>query len=169
MNTPTPTLSHQDIEEESLLHIVCPTQKRLLPVLLAGCWCLMFIPAIARHLSGPSQDYAYAWLAITLSTGALFAILLYRSYVFRDELCIVRGSSAPKAYKFLLSAETIRAVRVLPSAQAWSSEGKLESLGLSDGRIEIETSTQSFRFGAGLDEYSTHNTVNKILRFCGLN
>lgn len=100
--------------------------------------------------------------------GVLFAVLVYRSYFFRDELCIIRGSSTPKEYKVLLSVETIRAVRVLPAADAWSSEGKLDSFGLSEGRIEIETKTQTFRFGAGLDEYSTQNTVFKIERFCGL-
>lgn len=168
LNTLTQTLSKQNIADESTLHIVCPTQKRPLPLLLACFWCLVFVPAIVKHLSNLTKNYSYVWLALTLLFGAFFAILVYRSFIFHDELCIFRGSSAPKGYKFLLAAETIRAVRILPVVEPWSSEGKLEMLALSQGRIEIETTTQSFRFGSGLHAYVVEETLEKIVHFCRL-
>ena len=124
---------------------------------------------MVRHLSSPTKNYSYIWLALTLLGGAFFAMTVYRSFFFRDELCIFRGSSPPKGYKFFLAAEAIRAVHVLPVAEPWSSKEKLETLALSQGRIEVETTNQSFRFGAGLTEYMVEETVEKIVCFCGLN
>lgn len=137
--------------------------------MLVCFWCLGFVPAIVTDLSNPTKNYSYVWLVLTLLFGAFFAVMAYRSFIFRDELCIFRGGRTPKGYKFLLAAETIRAVRILPVAEPWSSEGKLEMLALSQGRIEIETTTQSYRFGAGLNEYMVEGTVDKIVCFCGLN
>ena len=169
LNTDMKTLSQQSTADDALLHIVCPTQKRLLPLILACFWCLVFVPVIAKHLSSPTKNYSYLWLVFTLLVGAFFAMLVYRSFFFRDELCIYRASTAPKGYKFLLDAESIRAVHIFPVADSWSSEGKLDSVGLSEGRIEIETTTQSFPFGAGLTEYMVEGTADKIVDFCRLN
>lgn len=97
----------------------------------------------------------------------LVLAMLYRSFVFRDTLCIYKGNDVPDGM-LVVAAASIRSVRALPAPQAWSAEGKWDALGMYPGPIEIDTDSGAFRFGAGLSGYMVGETVDRIAAFCGL-
>lgn len=152
--------------EAAVLRIVCPTQKRLLPVLLAAFLLLFMVPATFRNLR---TSEGMSWLPLVVL--ALFCLLvlatLYRSFVFRDAICIYKGSEIPDGI-IVVAAASIRSVRALPAPQAGSVEAKWDTLGMYPGPIDIDTDGGSFRFGAGLSGYMVEKTVDRIAEFCGL-
>ena len=159
-----PAREHQPAGD-AVLRIVCPTQKRLLPVLLAGFLLLFLLPKAVG--SGTSEEVSWLPLVVLAAMCLLVLATLYRSFVFRDALCIYQGSEVPDGL-LVVAASSIRSVRALPAPQAWSVEGKWDALGMYPGPIEIGTDSGAFRFGAGLSAWMVEETVDRIAAFCGL-
>lgn len=151
----------------SELRIVCPTQKRLLPVLLAAFLLLVMLPATFGNTRRAPQDGSWLALAVLAVSCLLVLATLYRSFVFRDALCIYKGDAAPQGM-LVLPAASIRSVRALPAPDAWSAEAKWDQLGMYAGPIEIDTDSGAVRFGAGLSALMVEETVDRIAGFCGL-
>lgn len=148
-----------------VLHIVCPTQKRG----FAACMSFCFVCLLAYGLaSGARRDLSpgvIIFTACALVIVSVAAWALYRNFVFRDELYIaLDGQLPPIELAFLL--DEIRAVRLLPAPEAWTPEAKWDALGFGHGRIEIETATHRYRFGAGLDQAGAEAALERIHGFC---
>lgn len=162
---PSAPAREQQPAGDAVLRIVCPTQKRLLPVLLAGFLLLFMLPKAVG--SGTSEEVSWLPLVVLAVMCLLVLATLYRSFVFRDALCIYQGSEVPDGL-LVVAASSIRSVRALPAPQAWSAEGKWDALGMYPGPIEIGTDSGAFRFGAGLSAWMVEETVDRIAVFCGL-
>lgn len=110
------------------------------------------------------------WLTfiLVIGLGLLALVSLYRSFVFRDALCIYKGSDIPTRGKRVVAADKIRSVRVLPVPGSATQEAKWGALGFARGLIDIGTDTGSLRFGVGLDRVQSEATAERIARFCGL-
>jgi len=104
--------------------------------------------------------------ACALVIMVLAACALYRNFVFRDALYIAREGSLPASIPLAFMVHEIRAVRLLPRHEAWTPEGKWDSLGFGQGRIEIDTATHRYHFGIGLDEFEAEAALNRIVDFC---
>ena len=163
---PSATANEHQPASDTVLRIVCPTQKRLLPALLAAFLLLFLLPKAVVG-SGTSEEVSWLPLVVLAAMCLLVLATLYRSFVFRDALCIYRGSEVPDGL-LVVAASSIRSVRALPAPQAWSAEGKWDSLGMYPGPIEIDTDSGAFRFGAGLSAWMVEETVDRIAVFCGL-
>jgi len=162
---PSATAREHQPASDAVLRIVCPTQKRKLPVLLAGFLLLFLLPKAVG--SGTSEEVSWLPLVVLAVMCLLVLATLYRSFVFRDALCIYRGSEVPDGL-LVVAASSIRSVRALPAPQAWSAEGKWDALGMYPGPIEIDTDSGAFRFGAGLSAWMVEETVDRIAAFCAL-
>lgn len=164
---PTRTAARGAEDGPRTLHLVCPTQKRPAPVVMAGIFFLAFLPASLRNVSSP-EELPLPWLGVVCLFALALLGALYRSLVYRDELLVYRGEAPPAGAMLALAAGSIRSVGVVPAASPWSAEGKWDALGFGEGPIEIETDTHVYRFGVGLDPYMVDETVDRIAAFCGL-
>lgn len=166
---PSPSLASPQ-SRPAPLRIVCPPQRRPLALVLAVLSCGVIAPGIWRVLSGQvERSYLYLWIAGLMAVGS--ATLVYRNLAVRDTLWLAWDGQggAPLAEDVLvLDAGRVRAVRLLPAPGPYSSEGKMATLGLAPGRIEIEADGMVYRFGAGLGRHRLEETVMRIERYCGL-
>ena len=148
-----------------VLHIVCPTQKRG----FAACMSFCFVCLLAYGLaSGARRDLSPGVIIFTACALAIVSVAawaLYRNFVFRDELYIACDGELPPI-ELAFRLEDIRAVRLLPAPEAWTPEAKWDALGFGHGRIEIETATHRYFFGAGLDQDGAEKTLERIHGFC---
>lgn len=154
--------------QNDTLHIVCPRQWHLMPIMLAFPFMLILVPGLQHHWARLPES-AGAWLPFAIMLGmVLVAVgMLYRNLVFRDTLTIVRGEGTP-GQRLTCFASEIVSVRRLPTPEPSSSAGKWATLGLGQGLIEIRTANECFRFGVGLDDYALDATTDRIAAFCGL-
>jgi len=164
---PSATADEHPPAGDAVLRIVCPTQKRMLPVLVGAFLLLFLLPATFRNLRRAPDDVSWLPLVVLAVMCLLVLAMLYRSFVFRDALCIYKGGDVPDGM-LVVAAGSIRSVRALPAPQAWSAEGKWDALGMYPGPIEIDTDSGAFRFGAGLSGYMVGETVDRIAAFCSL-
>jgi len=141
-----------------------------MPLLVSTVALCMIVPGWWRQLSGPEEPrYLSLWVSVLFAVG--FGMLVYRNLWVRDSLWLAWSMEADVAADtdaLVLDAATVRAVRVLPAAGAYSEEGKWVSLGLAAGRIEIETADDVVRFGAGLSTHRLGETAERIEAYCGL-
>ncbi|WP_159627976.1 hypothetical protein [Massilia puerhi] len=148
-----------------VLHIVCPTQKRGFAACMSFCFVCLLAYGLASGARNNLSPGVIVFTACALAIVSVAAWALYRNFVFRDELYIAReGELPPIELAFLL--DEIRAVRLLPAPEAWTPEAKWEALGFGHGRIEIETATHRYHFGAGLDERAANDALQRINGFC---
>ena len=129
-----------------------------------------FVWVVASGLAnGWEHELSFALVLLTACAVVIIvlaACALYRNFVFKDALYIAREGSLPPSVPLAFLAHDIRAVRLLPKPQAWTPEGKWESLGFGQGRIEIDTATHRYHFGIGLDEYEAEAALRRIVDFC---
>ena len=148
-----------------VLHIVCPTQKRG----FAACMSFCFVCLLAYGLaSGARRDLSPGVIIFTACALAIVSVAawaLYRNFVFRDELYIAQAGELPPI-ELAFRPDGIRAVRLLPAPEAWTPEAKWDALGFGHGRIEIETATHRYHFGAGLDQHEAEAVLERIQGFC---
>jgi len=109
LDLPSATGSEHQPAGGAVLRIVCPTQKRLLPVLLAGFLLLFLLPKAVG--SGTSEEVSWLPLVVLAAMCLLVLATLYRSFVFRDALCIYQGSEAPMACSWWRPAASARCAR----------------------------------------------------------
>jgi len=148
-----------------VLHIVCPTQKRGFAALMSFCFVCLLAYGLASGARRDLSPGVIVFTACALAIVSVAAWALYRNFVFRDELYIAReGELPPIELAFVL--DEIRAVRLLPAPEAWTPEAKWEALGFGHGRIEIETATHRYHFGAGLDQAGAEAALERIHGFC---
>ena len=155
------------MNDDELLTIVCPRQMLAQPIMLS-CVLVPFLSFILAK-AWEALPAARAWPPFVVGLAMLAVVLgiLYRNLVFRDRLYIARDKhawQAPAPY----SVDEIVAIRLLPPPEWYGFEGKNAAIGLGQGRIEIETTTERIRFGLGLNEYALVSTMDRIAAFCGL-
>ena len=155
------------MNQTDTLRIVCPRQVHLMPIALGGLFMIMLVPALPRAWAGVPQARAFLSLAVMLAMLIFVAGMLYRNLVFRDTLCIVRGTGQPDQRPTCCAHELV-SIRRLPTPGTFSPEGKWTALGLGRGLIEIRTADECFRFGVGVDEHAIDAAVGPIAAFCGL-
>jgi len=147
-----------------VLHIVCPTQKRGFAAFMSFCFVCLLVYGLASS-QGDLTPGAAVFTACALSIVSVAGWALYRNFVFKDELYIAGEGELP-SIELAFLADQIRAVRLLPAPEAWTPEAKWDAIGFGQGRIEIETATHRYRFGAGLDELQARAAVERIQSFC---
>lgn len=148
-----------------VLHIVCPTQKRGFAAFMSFCFVCVLAYGLASGARRDLSPGVIVFTACALAIVSVAAWALYRNFVFRDELYIAcDGELPPIELAFML--EDICAVRLLPTPEAWTPEAKWDALGFGHGRIEIETATDRYHFGAGLDEQAVKETLARIHEYC---
>ena len=148
-----------------VLHIVCPTQKRGFAAFMSFCFVCLLVYGLASSSQGDLSPGVAIFTACALSIVTVAAWALYRNFVFRDELYIARDGELP-SIELAFLAEQVRAVRLLPAPEPWTPEAKWDAIGFGHGRIEIETASHCYHFGAGLDEQQARAAVEQIQGFC---
>jgi len=163
---PLTTVQENQAPGGAMLHLVCPAQKRLLPVWAGFAWLLLVWRSVSLHEASDRQPWLTSFLVIGFGLFAL--VSLYRSFVFHETLCIYKGSDIPKRGKRVVATDKVRSVRVLPVPGSATQEAKWGALGFARGLIDIGTDTGSLRFGVGLDIVQSAAAAERIARFCGL-
>ena len=147
------------------LHIVCPTRKRGFAACMSFCFVCLLAYGLASGARRGLSAGVIVFTACALAIVSVAAWAMYRNFVFRDELYIAcDGELPPIELAFVL--DEIRAVRLSPAPEPWTPEAKWEALGFGHGRIEIETATRRYHFGAGLDQRETQAALERIQGFC---
>lgn len=152
---------------DDLLTIVCPRQMRAEPVMLSCTMLLFLIATLVVNREALLDPRAWLPLVVILFMLGLALGILYRNLLFRDRLYIARDKQAWRA-PAPFGVDEIVSVRRLPHPDFYSMEASCARLGLGQGLIEIETSTERFRFGVGLHEYAIEPTIERIAAFCSL-
>lgn len=148
-----------------VMHIVCPTQKRGFAASMSFCFVCLLVYGLASSSQRDLTPGVATFTACALAIVSVAGWALYRNFVFKDELYIASEGDLP-SIELAFMADQIRAVRLLPAPEAWTPEAKWDALGFGQGRIEIETATHRYRFGAGLDEPEARAAVERIQGFC---
>lgn len=151
---------------EPVLHIICPPQRRLPPVILFGLVALILLSAVYGNIQSILAGEKYSLLLVALVIFAAGAVIVYRNLFFQDQIYFLAPSASPPGPFPSINAADVISVRRLPAPDAFSVEGKMLWLGLGQGRIEIETSDDRFSFGVGLDEFVVDETIHRIIDFC---
>jgi len=154
--------------DNQVLHIKCPRQNRWFPFLLSCLGFLIIGPGLIEELAKPFSEFAFLHVILLSAIFLLLCLILYRNFFYRDQLFLYRGVQPISKFGLIISTDMIHGVRILPPVEAMSPEGKMDSLGLGAGRIEIDTDYGPFRFGVGLGEYMVNEIFVKIVDFCGL-
>lgn len=146
------------------LHIICPAQRTFLGIALPSITILMLGVGLFR------QDFHFSLYAVVAAVFFAAALaLLYRNLFYREALYVLRvGTDAPEAARICVRTSEIVGLRRLPDPIGFSAEQKWASIGLGKGLIEIETRTDTFRFGGGLGNYEIEANINRIAAFCAL-
>ena len=147
-----------------VLHIVCPTQKRGFAAAMSFCFVCLLAYGLASGARRDLSPGVIIFTACALSIVSVAAWALYRNFVFRDELYIAHAGQLPPI-ELAFRPDEIRAVRLLPAPEAWTPEAKWDALGFGHGRIEIETATHRYHFGAGLDQREAEAAMERIQGF----
>lgn len=148
-----------------VLHIVCPPQKRGFAAFMSFCFVCLLAYGLA---SGERRDLSAGVILFTACALAIVTVAawaLYRNFVFRDELYIAPAGELPPI-ELAFRPDEIRAVRLLPAPEVWTPEAKWDALGFGHGRIEIETASRCYHFGAGLDQHAAEAALARIQGFC---
>jgi len=148
-----------------VLHIVCPTQKRGFAAFMSFCFVCLLAYGLASGARRDLSPGVIVFTACALAIVSVAAWALYRNFVFRDELYIAHAGELPPI-ELAFRSDEILGVRLLPAPEAWTPEAKWDALGFGHGRIEIETATHRYHFGAGLDEKAVKETLERIHDFC---
>jgi hypothetical protein len=148
--------------DNSMLRIVCPTQKRAPPIFLCCIGLAILLTGAEIHLSRASKSTPYFFLEAAVVMGVCFVTILYRNLFWCDEICIWRNKALQGICMFDLAAEDICSIRRCHSPDPWSSGGQMQWLGFGSGCIEIRTESQFLRFGVGLSEHLVDETIDLL-------
>jgi hypothetical protein len=155
------------MEHGAMLHLTCPRQRLVAPTFL--CIAGMLVLSTAYRNSWPriAAGEAYLFVAVSLLMMAFLLVILYRNFVYQDQLLIEHGALPVHGMGAIcLDARDIVSVRLLPGTTVSAFESRMAWLGIGEGLIEIDTAIHRYRFGAGLDMYRAEAAVQQIATFC---
>lgn len=150
-----------------MLHLTCPRQRLVAPTFLCIAGILVLATAYRNSWPRIVAGDAYPFVAVSLLMLAFLFVILYRNFVYRDQLLIDHGAPPVRGMGAIcLDARDIVSVRLLPLSALSDFESRMAWLGLGQGLIEIDTATHRYRFGAGLDMHGAEAAVQQIAAFC---
>lgn len=155
------------MEKAGMLHLSCPRQRLVAPTVLCVAGMLVLNTAYRNSWSRILAGDAYLFVAVSMLMMLALLAILYRNFVFQDQLYIAHDA-LPTGGKgdLCLDARDIVSARLLPASALSAFECKMAWLGLGQGRIEIDTTSHRYRFGAGLDAVRAEAAVERIAAFC---
>lgn len=149
------------------LHLTCPRQCLLAPTLLCIAGILVLTTAYRNGWPRIVAGEAYLFVAVSLFMAVFLVVILYRNFVYQDQLLIGHGALPVRGMGAIcLDARDIVSVRLRPASTISAFESRMAWLGMGQGLIEIDTATQRYRFGAGLDIYRAEAALQQIAAFC---
>ncbi|MES2899097.1 MAG: hypothetical protein V4723_05170 [Pseudomonadota bacterium] len=97
----------------------------------------------------------------------VFAALIYRNTVHRDELAVFKDAAAPEPGRLDFCCAEISGVEVEPEPGWMSYRWRMANFGLGRGSVLIHTDSGQHHFGIGLPEAQAQQVAREILTFCG--
>lgn len=155
------------MEHGAMLHLTCPRQRLVAPTFLCIAGILVLTMAYQNNWPRIVAGEAYLFVAVSLLMMAFLLVILYRNFIYQDQLLIEHGALPVHGMGAIcLDARDIVSVRLLPASTVSAFESRMAWLGLGQGLIEIDTATHRYCFGAGLDMYRAEAAVQQIAAFC---
>ncbi len=151
-----------DIERlgEGVLRVRCAPAMQGWPYHLGVVGFMVFV-------GSKNFGNAHALELLVIGTIVLvFAALLYKNVVVREELAIFRDGMAVEPYRLDFCCADITAVEVEPEPAWMSYRWRMANFGLGRGQVLIRSASEVHYFGAGLTHAQAHRVARAILDFC---
>ncbi|MRV75231.1 hypothetical protein GJ700_26290 [Duganella sp. FT92W] len=105
-------------------------------------------------------------LGIALLMLLLLGCILYRNLFGTEVLTLVKhGAEISATDGAIIDCRELTAIRLLPSPDLHSFDGKMAWLGIDDGRLLLVTRIGKVRFGSGLSERAAVDVFRQIEAF----